>query len=63
VSDSNTPKPTDVPTLLVQLKHQSFYGSLEVKLEAGDVVLLKKTETIKLGCRDNRGQNVGHKSK
>ncbi len=44
--------------LLVDLEKQRFYGSLEVKLEAGKVVLLRKTETIKPvadDCRDNRG--------
>jgi hypothetical protein len=37
----------DLPTLLARLRQDRFYGSLEVRFEAGDVVLLKKTETIK----------------
>ncbi len=44
--------------LLAELERQRFYGSVEVKLEAGKVVLLRKTETIKLVAddfRDNRG--------
>ncbi len=44
--------------LLHELERQRFYGSLEVKFEAGKVVLLRKTETIKPvadDCRDNRG--------
>jgi len=36
-----------LPALLDQLRRENFYGSLEIKLEAGEVVLLKKTETIK----------------
>ena len=40
-----------------ELARQRFYGSLEVKLEAGRVVLLRKTETIKPDDhRDNRGE-------
>ncbi len=45
--------------LLHELERQRFYGSLEVKLEAGKVVLLRKTETIKPVAddfRDNRGK-------
>ncbi len=49
---------------LVQILHQlqaaRFYGSLEVKFEAGVVTIIKKTESIKPGTgdhRDNRGQN------
>ncbi len=34
-------------SLLADLERQRFYGSLEVKLEAGKVVLLRKSETIK----------------
>ncbi len=47
--------------LLAELERERFYGSLEVKLEAGRVVLLRKTETIKPeDCRDNRGTKDGH---
>lgn len=48
--------------LLAELERQRFYGSLEVKFEAGKVVLLRKTETIKLVAddfRDNRGTYHG----
>jgi hypothetical protein len=38
---------TDIPQLLEHLRQSRFYGSLEIKLEAGRIVLLKKTETIK----------------
>ena len=44
--------------LLADLERERFYGSVEVKFEAGKVVLLRKTETIKPrdeNCRDNRG--------
>ncbi len=48
-----------VEQLLRELERQRFYGSLEVKLEAGKVVLLRKTETIKPAvenCRNTRGK-------
>lgn len=46
-----------VTDLLVGLEQQRFFGSLEVKLEAGRVVLIRKTETLKplCDCRDHRG--------
>jgi hypothetical protein len=48
----------EVFSLLQQLARSKFYGSLVLKLEAGNVVLLKKEETIKPTiCRDNRGNN------
>ncbi len=53
---------SSVENLLADLERQRFYGSLEVKLEAGKVVLLRKTETIKPvadDCRDNRGKDNG----
>jgi hypothetical protein len=59
----NSLDPTQLSDVLAELRQQSFYGSLEIKLEAGEVVLLKKTETIKPHCRDNRGQNVAARNK
>jgi hypothetical protein len=43
--------------LLADLERQRFFGSLELKLEAGRVVLIRKTETLKPidGYRNNRG--------
>jgi hypothetical protein len=38
---------SDVTQLITELTSQRFYGSLEIKFEAGRVVLLKKTETVK----------------
>ena len=38
---------SEIMNLIGTLQRQSFYGALEVKFEAGRVVLLKKTETIK----------------
>jgi hypothetical protein len=51
---------TEVEEILRELERQRFYGSLEIKLEAGRVVLMRKTETLKPApenCRDNRGGN------
>jgi hypothetical protein len=45
-----------------ELERAHFYGSLEIKFEAGRVVLLKKTETIKPDDehqRNNRGDCSG----
>ena len=43
--------------LLADLQRQRFFGSIELKLEAGRVVLIRKTETLKppYDRRDNRG--------
>jgi len=48
----------DLTQLLHQLEAARFYGSLELKFEAGHIVLLKKTETLKPtqpSYGDNRG--------
>ncbi len=52
-----------IQALLQEMARRRFYGSLEIKLEAGKVVLLRKTETIKPtpeSYRDNRGGKNGH---
>jgi len=44
--------------ILSKLERSRFFGALEIKFEAGRVVLLRQTETIKLDdCRDNRGDH------
>jgi hypothetical protein len=51
--------------LIRELERTQFYGSLEIKFEAGRAVLLKKTETIKpadRNYRDNRGTPNEHDS-
>jgi hypothetical protein len=55
----------DLIQLLHQLEQSRFYGVLEVKFEAGNVVLLKKTETFKpmhSGYGDNRGSHERNQS-
>ena len=52
----------DVPNLLNVLERERFYGSVEVKFEAGRIVLLRKTETFKSndelrGNRNSYGTN------
>lgn len=53
---------SQVEQILTELASERFYGTLEIKLESGKVVLLRKTETIKPlattgDYRDNRGTN------
>jgi hypothetical protein len=48
----------EVNELLRDLRHAQFYGSVELKFEAGNVVLIRKTETMKANlenCRGTRG--------
>jgi len=47
--------------VLNELARDRFYGSVEIKFEAGKPVLLRKTETIKPteDCRENRGSTNG----
>jgi hypothetical protein len=50
-------KQHNLAEVLDSLEQSNFFGSLEIKFEAGRVVLLKKTETIKPdNRRDNRGE-------
>jgi len=45
-------------SLIRRLASERFYGSITLKFEAGQVVVLKKEETIKpKNYRDNRGQS------
>jgi hypothetical protein len=47
----------ELAQFLSQHEQSRFYGSVELKYEAGRIVLIRKTETLKLselGCRDNR---------
>ena len=47
---------------LCELERQRFFGTLEIKFEAGRIVLLRKTETIKPiveTCRNTRGDDDG----
>jgi len=37
----------EVTKILAELERQRFYGTLEIKFEAGRIVLLRKTETLK----------------
>jgi hypothetical protein len=46
----------DLYTLLRQLEAAHFYGSVELKYEAGIVVLVRKSETFK-PTEPNRGNN------
>lgn len=46
--------------LLHKLEASRFFGSVEVKFEAGQVIVIRKTESIKPGAgdqRNNRGQS------
>ena len=50
----------EVESVLTELARIGFYGTVEVKFEAGQPVLLRKTETIKPANerdRNNRGSN------
>ncbi len=35
--------------LLRELEKERFYGSIEIKMEAGKVILLRETQTLKPG--------------
>lgn len=43
-----------VERVLSELARDRFYGSVEIKFEAGKAVLLRKTETIKPAEEDHR---------
>ena len=41
------PVPTDINSMLQEAAHAGFYGSIEVKLEDGKIVLIRRTENYK----------------
>jgi hypothetical protein len=53
------PETYPLDCLLADLQRQRFFGSIELKLEAGHVVLIRKTETLKPihDYRGTRGTN------
>lgn len=49
-----------VEQLIVEAQKSGFYGSLELKFEAGRFVIARKSETIKpLSGRNDRGDKDG----
>jgi len=42
----------EITRLLSALARQGFFGSLEVKMEAGRITLVRKTENLKVGNRE-----------
>ena len=50
--------------ILLGLMERRFFGSVELKFEAGNLVVLRKTETLKTEdlCRDNRGNHEQNQS-
>ena len=60
---SNDQRPTTeatVESIIAELKRTHWFGSIEVKLEAGLVTLIRKTETIRPDTnrsREHRGIN------
>jgi hypothetical protein len=54
MSQSNGLKPLDPAAILADLQSQGFYGSVEFVFQAGRVVLVRKTETLKVPPEDRR---------
>ena len=49
-----------IEQLLVDAQRERFYGSIELKFEAGRFVIARKSETIKpTSGRDSRSDEVG----
>ena len=49
-------------TLLRDFERQKFFGSVELKIEAGRVVLMRKIETLKPNdCRESLGEKYEYK--
>jgi hypothetical protein len=47
-------KPLDPAAILADLQRQGFYGSVEFVFQAGRIVLVRKTETLKMPPEDRR---------
>jgi len=51
---------TDINATIRELAHSHFYGAIEIKLEDGKIVLIRKTENYKPGMerpQNGREQN------
>lgn len=57
-TESNDHVLLPIQRLIAALQRQEFFGTVELKFEAGQIVLLRKTETMKPeDYRENRGAN------
>ena len=45
---TNKDKLDELNKLISDLVKNNFYGSLEIKMEAGNITIVRKTESIKL---------------
>mgnify|MGYP007051336724 CR=1 len=45
---SKSTKLDNVMVLMKNMEKNKFYGSFEIKFEAGNIVILKKIETLKI---------------
>ncbi len=52
----------EITKVLRDLEQRRFYGGLEIKIESGNVVLIRKTETLKPNnFRNIRGEERAEK--
>ena len=47
-TEESSTKIDNVMVLMKNMMKTKFYGSFEIKFEAGNIVILKKTETLKI---------------
>jgi hypothetical protein len=48
-----------ITELVHEWEDRRFYGSVELKFEGDQVVLIRKTETLRPDYRNNRGEQDG----
>ena len=58
-----SPEQNEIETLINRLVEDKFYGALEIKLESGRIVLIKKTETLKPTTNNFRANRGMHDSR
>lgn len=58
---SQNPIDPSLELLVREYQREKLYGTIEVKYEAGRIVLLRRMESIKpASSRDNRDEGDGH---
>jgi len=63
MNDQRVQSEATVESIIAELKRTHYWGSLELKFESGLLVLLRKSETLKLNNfnqRSNRYENNEH---
>jgi hypothetical protein len=51
-------QPTEIPNLLNEAAEARLWGTLQFDFQDGEIVLIRRTETVKIGEENNRHERT-----